>query len=254
MGSFPRSVHKVIVCTQSKVFRAACSKPFKEAASGEYEIAEQSPAMVRRMVDYFYTGDYTYCSESPQDLCQGKPEHSDEEAFPEMRVHARMFALAEMYQVDGLRTLAVTKYGEATVGAKSPSIQELLDSIPDIYQLTPSSVRLLRDKVVVTLRAELGRATRRQQVSVSNHTEAGDQSGGGVDTLMAVYDKIAAESPEFLKDLLSSYIRMPSLGRCSHCGSQRPQPTEPIQLRCLTCGKGGASEWSNATGAQWRWG
>ncbi|KAJ9130599.1 hypothetical protein NKR23_g12120 [Pleurostoma richardsiae] len=40
-------VHKVIVCSQSPVLHAACTKPFKEAALGEYQLVEQSPVIVR---------------------------------------------------------------------------------------------------------------------------------------------------------------------------------------------------------------
>lgn len=232
--SFP--VHKVIICSQSKVFHAACSKPFKvssrpnllqihitnalqEAAWGEYEIAEQSPAMVRRMVEYFYTADYKDCGESTQDPSKETPECSDEEGLTALCIHARVFALAEMYQVDGLQSLAVTKYGNAV--ARSANIQDLLDSIPDVYQLTPCTVRALRDKVIVGLHVELGRTTRLHQFAGANPAASGDQSGGAADSLMAVYDELATESPEVLKDLLSSYIRTPLLGRCYHCGPQK---------------------------------
>ncbi|AEO59864.1 hypothetical protein MYCTH_2020741, partial [Thermothelomyces thermophilus ATCC 42464] len=118
-------VHKVIICSQSK-----------------YEIAEQSPAMVRRMVEYFYTGNYKDCGEPTQDPSKETPECSDEEGLTALCIHARVFALAEMYQVDGLQSLAVTKYGKAL--ARSTNIQDLLDSIPDVYQLTPCTVRALR--------------------------------------------------------------------------------------------------------------
>ncbi|RYP85012.1 hypothetical protein DL769_001055 [Monosporascus sp. CRB-8-3] len=231
-------VHKVIICSQSKVFHAACSKPFKERALGEYEIAEQSPEMVRRMVEYFYTGDYKDCSESTRDPSEGDPECSDEEGLTALCIHARMFALAEMYQVDHLQSLAVAKYGKAL--EKKGNIQELLDSIPDIYELTPCSVRALRDKAVMALRMELARTTRLRQSAFANFGASGDQSGGAADSLIAAYDEVATESPKFLKDLLTSYIRTPSLGYCYNCGPNQPQPTEPLQMKCLTCGKGGA--------------
>ena len=69
----------------------------QEAASGEYEIVEQSPAMVRRMVEYFYTGDYKDCSESTQEQGKEKSECSGEEMPIALCIHARMFALADMY-------------------------------------------------------------------------------------------------------------------------------------------------------------
>ncbi|KXX79896.1 hypothetical protein MMYC01_203774, partial [Madurella mycetomatis] len=54
--------------------------------------------MVRRMVDYFYTGDYDNSSGPTPDQCPGKPKSNDEEELPPLRIHARMFALADMYQ------------------------------------------------------------------------------------------------------------------------------------------------------------
>ncbi|KAK4033062.1 hypothetical protein C8A01DRAFT_50278 [Parachaetomium inaequale] len=209
-------VHKVIVCSQSNVLHAACSKPFREAASGEYEIADQSPAMVRRIVDYFYTGDYKDCSESTQDLSKEKPGYSDEEKVTALYIHVRMFTLADIYQLDCLQSLAVTKYGKAL--EKKPSTKDLLDSISDVYQLTPPSVRALRDRAVVALRVQLEQKRRLRQPAFADPKPSGDKSGGPTDTLMAAYDEVATESPKFLKDLLNSYIRSPLLGQCHNCG------------------------------------
>ncbi|EJT76900.1 hypothetical protein GGTG_06814 [Gaeumannomyces tritici R3-111a-1] len=225
-------VHKVIVCSQSKVFHAACSKPFKEAASGVYEIIQQSPVMVRRMVEYFYISNYTDCNEATLDPSKEKLERSGEEGLTALCIHARMFALADIYQVDRLQSLAATKYGKAL--EKRSNLQDLLDSIPDVCQLTPCSVRALRDKAVVALRVELGQATRLHQFTVASPTAFGDNTGGAADSLMAVYDEVATETPEFLKDLLSSYIRIPLLGQCYNCGPKQPQPAESLQMKCLT--------------------
>ncbi|KAL2149708.1 hypothetical protein VTH82DRAFT_8360 [Thermothelomyces myriococcoides] len=227
-------VHKVIVCSHSKVLHAACRKPFREAALGEYEITDQSPEMVRRMVDYFYTGDYKGHDEPPEEPSKEKPESSEAENLTALRVHARMFALAHMYQVDHLQALAASKYGKEW--EKTKNFQHLLDSIPDVYQLTPSSVRALRDKVIVALRAWLGRTRRPSWYGEPSEGE----TPGAADALMAAYDDIAAEYPEFLKDLFNSFVRGPILAACHNCGTEPPQPAEVLQAKCLTCGKGGA--------------
>lgn len=69
-------------------------------------------------------------------------------------------------------------------------------------------------------------------------------SDGPGDQIREVADSILAttESSEFLKDLLSSYIHTPSLRDCHNCGLV--QPTEPCQMMCLTCKKGGATRLS----------
>jgi hypothetical protein len=138
-----------------------------------------------------------------------------------------MFALADMYQVDRLQSLAVTKYGKAL--EKNPSIEDLLDSISDVYQLTPPSVRALRDKAVVALRLHLERTRRLHQPAFFADPDSfADESGGGTDTLMGAFDDIATGFPEFLKDLLSSYICSPLLGQCHNCGTEQIQPTEAL--------------------------
>ena len=213
----------------------------QEAVSGEYEIAEQSPAMVRRMIDYFYRGNYNDGNgpRLPLDFCDEKPNCSNDNELPALCIHARMFALADMYQVEGLRNLAVTKYGEEL--NQGPSIKDILDSIPDVYQLTPSSVRTLRDKAVLALRLQLERGKRPRQPSAGNAAPSGNEMGGAGEAFMEAYSELATESPEFLKDLLSSYIRNPLLGHCPHCGgSGQLRPTGALQMKCLACGKGGA--------------
>lgn len=118
--------------------------------------------MVRRMVEFFYTGDYEGCDRPDQALGEEKPEGNDgsseEDGLTPLCLHARMFALADMYQVDRLQSLTVSRYGkEVDRGAK---MRDLLNSITDVYQLTPSSVRALRDKAVVALRTGVGKPTR----------------------------------------------------------------------------------------------
>jgi len=202
-----------------------------EAASGEYEFVDQSPKLVRRMVEYFYTGDYEDCSiqfRMPT-VTEEKPagDHGDEEenGLTSLRLDAEMLALAEMYQADSLQSLAVAKYGKEIVGART---QYLLDSIPDVYDLTPSSVRALRGKAVIAVRTAITKPTR----------FFGDEAAA--DIILNNYDDIIAETPEFLKDLLSSYIHTHLLGHFSHCAGAQPRPVEPLQMKCSECGKGGA--------------
>ncbi|KAI6258967.1 hypothetical protein MCOR31_010439 [Pyricularia oryzae] len=65
-----------------------------------------------------------------------------------------MFALANIYQVDQLQNLAAAKYDKAV--EETSHIQDVLDSIPDIYGLTPDSVRTLREIAVMAVRIKLG--------------------------------------------------------------------------------------------------
>ncbi len=126
------------------------------------------------MVEYFYTGDYGNFGESMQKQGKEKSECSDEETPPALRLHAQVFALAEMYQVNPLQDLAVTKYSKAL--GTIPDIERLLDSIPDVYQLTPTSVRALRDKAIIAFRTLLVRVgAPRHPGCLSDPKSSGDE-------------------------------------------------------------------------------
>ncbi|KAK7432412.1 Kelch-like protein 10 [Neonectria magnoliae] len=51
--------HRAIVCTQSSFFDGAFSTSFKEAASKTIELPEDDPEVVKRFLEFLYTGSYT---------------------------------------------------------------------------------------------------------------------------------------------------------------------------------------------------
>lgn len=191
------------------------------------------------MVEFFYIGDYEGCDIqlSPvvgtDETPAGNPADEERNDLTPLRLHAQMFALAEMYQVDPLQSLAVAKYiKDVEMGA---TIEDMLQSIPDIYDLTPISARSLRDKAVIAVRTKLRGLPRYHNgvytVSATKKVAA--------DILIAKYDDIVAETPEFLKDLLSLYIHTPLLWHCTSCVSVQPKAFEAFQMKCLDCGKEG---------------
>lgn len=190
--------------------------------------------MVRRMVDFFYTGNYMDNSNTNQHLSSNEVEHNDEEGTTALRTHARMFALANIYKVDQLQNLAAAKYDKAV--EETSHIQDVLDSIPDIYGLTPDSVRTLREIAVMAVRIKLGH----QSAAACARSSEG-RSEAAAYSVMALLDTGATGTLEFMKDLLSSYIRAPLLGSCFNCDTENLQPAEPLQIKCLKCGKGGAT-------------
>ncbi len=193
------------------------------------------------MIEYFYTGDYGNSDESMQKQGKEKSACSNGETLPALRLHAQVFALADMYHVNHLQELAVTEYSKALKAI--PDIENLLESIPDVYHLAPSSVRALRDKVIIAFRTLLMRAEAPRQPSCcSDVKSSGDEGEATVDALMTAYD-LAADTPEFAKDLIFSYIRSPLLGYCS-CKPDCLQPTEALLMKCLAWGKGGALNYS----------
>ncbi len=187
------------------------------------------------MVNYFYSGNY----EADKVPDRDKPESGDEDnKLTALRLHAKMFALAHMYQVDDLESLAVAKYRNA-LGNQLVAIDDLLNSIPDVYELTPPSVRALRDQVILAVRTRLLSGTRPPS-GFMNGPSGSEAPAGAADTLMVAYDELATSSPDFLRDLLDSFIRSPILATCRNCAPEHLQPAEVLQAKCLKCGKGGA--------------
>ncbi|KAL2009614.1 hypothetical protein VTN00DRAFT_5421 [Thermoascus crustaceus] len=101
--------------------------------------------MVQKFVDYLYTANY---DESMQT--------ADQECAPPistLQVHARMFALADKYDVKALQMLSSEEYSNRL--ESSSTALEFLESIPDVYTLTAPSVKSLRDKVTRFARINL---------------------------------------------------------------------------------------------------
>jgi hypothetical protein len=219
--------------------RDVANVSLQEAATGEYIFQEVSPAAVRRMVDFFYTCDYADCKQTALEGLAEEPsvlqwsEDDDGEGVPPLILHARMFALAEMYQVDQLKTLAINKYSGAT--ERGATVQDILASIPEVYQ--PTTCSTLRKRLITALRSQLGRRS-----SEWSKTSKEKTSESAANTLLEAVDEHAEGSPDFLKDLLSSYICAPLLGTCYNCSDKDViKPLESLQQKCGLCGKGGAS-------------
>ncbi|PTU19813.1 hypothetical protein P175DRAFT_0524143 [Aspergillus ochraceoroseus IBT 24754] len=182
--------------------------PFKEASSGVYEMNDDPLPMVKNLVDYLYTLDY---NENLRTLNQECPS-----PISGLQVHARMFALADKYDIKALQVLSSEKYSNMLESSSIGS--EFLGSIPDVYTLTPPSVKALRDKVA-----------RFARINLENYLQ--DPSS------REVYKRIAIDVPDFLQDLLDLYIMNPLTGFCYRCN---PLSTmQALQTPCHKCGLSG---------------
>ncbi|KAF4442454.1 Kelch-like protein 21 [Fusarium austroafricanum] len=204
-------VHKVIICTQSPVFRAACAGPFKEAISGTYDLTSHQPDMIQLMVDYLYTGDYSVDDNKADD--ERTTYHSSD-----LSTHAIMYALGDEYDIEGLRDLSAKKYSLSL--ERDINIDDFLLSIPYVYSLTLETSRDLRDPALEFARTQL----RTTQTDVRD-----------------AFDDLVLECPEFLKELLYYCIQSPFLGYCPCTGPMDKVPIEAQGYRCKGCGRCGAS-------------
>ena len=142
-------------------------------------------------------------------------ERETESPTSVLQLHARMFALGDRYDIPSLRDKAVKKYSSRCAGSWEPL--ELIESICDVYERTPSSVRHLRDAACIRVRKKLPKMLDDEAVAIA-------------------YEKVLTEVPEFTKDMLRIYVTAPLYGDCSTCGSD--QAFEALQVRCNGCGKG----------------
>jgi hypothetical protein len=176
----------------------------QEALSGSYAMEEDSLLMVEKMINYLYTADYD------------SDENVDQPDISRLQFHARMFALADKYDIEGLCLLSSEKF--LSRFRSSPSALELLESIPDVYTLTPSSVRTLRDKATLCARTNFKKYLRDQSVREA-------------------YEKIATEYPEFIKDVLDLYIQAPLFAECETCDDFKPMGLPKYgDVECFSCG------------------
>ncbi|EGU80608.1 hypothetical protein FOXB_08892 [Fusarium oxysporum f. sp. conglutinans Fo5176] len=121
-------VHKIIICSQSPVFRAACAGQFK------------------LMVDYLYTGDYSIDMNETDETNTASNSGA-------LSTHAIMYALGDEYDIKGLRDLSARKYSWSL--DESLELDNFLLSIPHVYTLTPESSRGLRDPALEYARNKL---------------------------------------------------------------------------------------------------
>jgi hypothetical protein len=123
---------------------------------------DESLPVVRKMLDYLYTGDYSeLIDDSPTDVLPNVQPLS----ISALQLHAQLFAVGDKYCIPELCDAAAGKYSNRIVGHFDPF--EYLDSIPDVF-FSPLShdaalkelvVRLSRDYLEFHLRDTSVRAT-----------------------------------------------------------------------------------------------
>lgn len=172
-------------------------------------MADISYLELEKMVDFLYS--MSYDDEIPKQTEQEAGNHR----FSLLQLHARMFALGDRYDIPGLREVAVKKYSSRSVVSWEPL--EFLESIYDVYRRTPPSIRQLRNAAGNLMRKNLRKMVEDKVIAIS-------------------YEKVIDEPPEFTKDMLRIFVKVPLYGDCNTCNSN--QAFEALQIRCKRCGKG----------------
>lgn len=152
-------VHRVVLCAQSRYFRAACKEEsFKEGTSRRLELQED-PEVFEGVLSFLYTGDYKIPGndEKVQD-CNVSASEEETNAKPpaaeELAVlanwHVQIYASAERLCLPKLKKLAAERFAKRLSCLKYlKDIKEkgkvIAAIIPEVYQTTSSVDRELRD-------------------------------------------------------------------------------------------------------------
>ncbi|KAG5952526.1 hypothetical protein E4U53_000659 [Claviceps sorghi] len=217
-------VHKAVICSQSPVFMAACSGPFKES-QGTYHIKDFSLTQVRCMVDFLYTGTYAP-RKPPSGAARTKTTTPNTSTAPDDKcnaddpvLHAIMFALGDKYLIHELKNCATSLY-RSSLAHRATTAEAFLRSVREIYTRT-------------TNEPQHGGELRRAAI------KAGLQRFGTAmvsDQCRSLCDEVLAECPAFGSDMLTPLMRKTEderMGRrCHNCGFWHPPEDYLTPLPC----------------------
>jgi hypothetical protein len=126
-----------------------------------------------------------------------------------------MFSVGEKYSINGLCELSTEKYIRRL---NDCSALEFLHSVPNVYNMTPASIRPLRDAAKKYAKRIL------EYYIKEKYTE-----------IQEVYESVTPTVPDFLKDYLDAYIESSNeKWTCRYCYEDGIKI--PIKRWCHNCG------------------
>ncbi|EED11610.1 BTB/POZ domain protein [Talaromyces stipitatus ATCC 10500] len=141
-------VHRNIVCPRSSYFARSCGGNFKEAL-GTIELKDQDPNLIRKVLQFLYTGDYTFEIDGDEEKEDnlGQPSSQDHSrGFNACQFHVRMYAQADYFQIDGLKSRAERYFRGSFLDQPSKDPFEAI--ITEIYTSIPESDEQIRDAAI----------------------------------------------------------------------------------------------------------
>ncbi|KAL8964161.1 MAG: hypothetical protein Q9183_004651 [Haloplaca sp. 2 TL-2023] len=180
--------HKVIVCSQSKVFRTACTNGMVETATSRIEL-EESSDLINLMLEFLYSQSYALS------ICE---EHGPDKIGP-LNTHLQLHILADKYDIPTLRRFAaaqLTKYLESRT-----RFDELVDCIPAVYQILQPEASKTRRLLLQLLQLhgkKIPASRKRSLIDGSESIETGHEKLKFMESVL--------EIPELLEDVLEVFV------------------------------------------------
>ncbi|ETI23482.1 hypothetical protein G647_05284 [Cladophialophora carrionii CBS 160.54] len=138
-GASEFRAHRVVVCSQSSFFKAACVNECRESMTATIELPEDEPQIVERLIEFCYRSDYANFSADP------------------FLGHGKIFAAATEYGIPRAGLAVMMKY-EAAAHNDWDAAKFLL-SIPYIYESVPESGVGMRNTAVNCAKSRMKRLT-----------------------------------------------------------------------------------------------
>ncbi|SMR49069.1 unnamed protein product [Zymoseptoria tritici ST99CH_3D1] len=155
-GPCVANVHKAVICAQSAYFKIACDENgFKEGKISMITLdisddpASDDVEAIGYLIHFFYHLDYEVKMRGADSGQTSQARIAPSMPGDSALAHAKVFAVAEKYQVPGLKELAVSKFKAAMEISQENA--DLAEIITTVFTTTPETVRDLRDLVSARL-------------------------------------------------------------------------------------------------------
>ncbi|KAG6041790.1 hypothetical protein E4U41_002002 [Claviceps citrina] len=230
-------VHKAVICSQSQVFMAACTGPFKEA-EGTYQIRDFSLQQVQCMIEFLYTGTYTVPKKLPPSAktttegsanananAKGNANANVHDRWStetdDPVLHAVMFALGDKYLINDLKSCASVFYRQSLYRHTTDE-EAFLRSVREIYTRTTDEL-------------QHGRELRRAAIKAGLQKFGTAMVSGSCRSLC---DEVLRACPAFGSDILAPLMKKTDderMGRrCHYCGISHPPEDYMTPLPCAS--------------------
>ncbi|KAI4915020.1 hypothetical protein J4E90_005057 [Alternaria incomplexa] len=159
-------VHKNVVCSRAEFFSRAVKFGGKETEQGSVDLPEDEPAIVKLMMQYIYEGEYDPALPDNELGDSTKvPAHFPIPVGPlpaQLMVHAKLYEIADKYDVLGLKELVIEKFKRACHSFwNDPSFAA---AAHHVFSTTPEHDKGLRDIVLKTIAEHMAELVKKPEV------------------------------------------------------------------------------------------
>ncbi|KAL8685152.1 MAG: hypothetical protein Q9218_007945 [Villophora microphyllina] len=134
--------HKIVICTQSKFFEAACSNGFKESSSSVVDLPEDNPKYIKFMLEFLYGYRGVYTDSDTALLDVKSPDYI-------LKNYFGLIVLGDKYGIPALKE-DVEDYLDYHLRPCS-SVSDFLELIPFVYTEFKDHHSEIRDTIVQSI-------------------------------------------------------------------------------------------------------